>query len=112
LEEGINLYAYVHNDPVNRIDPLGLKDCCEEWRKRVKAANDQYKKECGTNPYADIPGTLSYPRCQLLLQQIGWYNQDLAECERKGCKPPKPSPPPPKPPTPPKPKCPQPTPNA
>jgi hypothetical protein len=25
---GINLYAFVHNSPLNRVDPLGLKECC------------------------------------------------------------------------------------
>jgi len=31
VSEGANLYAYVGNDPVNRIDALGL--CCEKEKK-------------------------------------------------------------------------------
>jgi RHS repeat-associated protein len=29
---GINLYAFVANNPVNRIDPLGLS-ACDDWKK-------------------------------------------------------------------------------
>lgn len=28
---GVNVFAYVHNDPINRIDPLGLDDADKEW---------------------------------------------------------------------------------
>jgi RHS repeat-associated protein len=30
FHESANLYVYVHNDPVNRLDPLGLRDCCSD----------------------------------------------------------------------------------
>lgn len=46
-EEGPNLYAYVQNDPVNRLDPLGL--CCDkEYDELADAAKDaiQHKKDC------------------------------------------------------------------
>lgn len=33
LAGGINLYAYVDNDPVNFVDPTGLKSCNGTWRR-------------------------------------------------------------------------------
>jgi RHS repeat-associated protein len=38
VEEGPNLYAYVGNDPVNRVDPLGLSGCCDKERDELGAA--------------------------------------------------------------------------
>jgi RHS repeat-associated protein len=43
LEEGPNLFAYVHNNPVNHTDSLGLS-CCEAEEKAFKSAVDLYDK--------------------------------------------------------------------
>ena len=32
MEEGPNLYAYVQNNPINRIDSIGLYCCEDEWK--------------------------------------------------------------------------------
>lgn len=40
IEAGINLFAYVNNNPVNRVDLLGLKTCCEPERLRMIGAQD------------------------------------------------------------------------
>jgi RHS repeat-associated protein len=45
VEEGHNLYAYVHNDPVNFMDPLGL--CCENERDAFWVADAQEVVICG-----------------------------------------------------------------
>jgi RHS repeat-associated protein len=42
LEEGHNLYCYVHNDPVNLLDPLGL--CCENELQQLMNAIDDAEK--------------------------------------------------------------------
>jgi len=50
LSEGPNLYTYVGDDPVNRLDPLGLECCGEEYYDQYRALNamsDPYaKKAC------------------------------------------------------------------
>jgi RHS repeat-associated protein len=51
---GLNLYAFVHNDPVGRIDPLGLSD------ERLKLP-DEYKRAVGSlsaNAISGKPVTL------------------------------------------------------
>jgi RHS repeat-associated protein len=48
MEEGANLYAYVANDPVNRVDPLGLCDCAAERQDYADKVRDA-GKACNDN---------------------------------------------------------------
>jgi RHS repeat-associated protein len=50
VEEGPNLFSYVHSDPVNRIDPSGLKDtsCCVSLELAYLTAQNDAFTTCQT----------------------------------------------------------------
>jgi uncharacterized protein RhaS with RHS repeats len=56
LDDDVNLYAYVGNDPLNRTDPLGTYSCgaslssgqCESLGRAQEAAKTQVTKTLGT----------------------------------------------------------------
>jgi RHS repeat-associated protein len=50
IEQGANLYAYVRNNPVNVIDPMGL--CCEKERERLDDAESIWYDRCSEARYS------------------------------------------------------------
>src|SRR5206468_1078196 len=73
IEEGHNLFAYVQNDPVDFIDPLGLL-CCEAELKAVLEAGVGCNKlilSKWTSPYQCL--------------KFWWASSQLAKCQAKPC---------------------------
>jgi len=58
-EGGLNVYDYVLNNPVNRIDPLGLEDQCTDCKGNPKKGPGIGQKCCGKVP--PMPNTASNP---------------------------------------------------
>ena len=88
VEEGANLYAYVRNDPVNLIDPLGL--CCEELKEDVLFLKHLTLAACkniiGVGP-AGFNQTVYGPFCVVVGARYLDALNRLDDCEKTPCPP-------------------------
>jgi RHS repeat-associated protein len=78
LEEAVNLYVYVRNNPIGQTDSLGL--CCEPEKAAVLNLSIDYSK-C-----VDKKGVA---KCEVSLRSLQVAVDQLNECTAKGCKKPK-----------------------
>ena len=120
MEEGPNLYAYVGNNPLNLVDPLGLSSCCIDERDNVRGMQTRHAERCRaarktataecdlakkTNPeFAwELCGLADAKRNAACEKSDAFVLAEwqLAQCMKKPCGPqkcpsPPPAPPPPK----------------
>src|SRR5207249_3313521 len=58
---GINFYAYVHNSPSNRTDPLGFCDKEFDWDKAKFCLVQSFQDHFGLTGAAGLSGALAIP---------------------------------------------------
>jgi RHS repeat-associated protein len=70
---GLNLYAYVRNDPVNFSDPFGLQAATEEWTETIAVSGLTGDLTSGADITATITGIKDGPPpcCSILPAQLG-----------------------------------------
>ncbi|MGV1099323.1 RHS repeat-associated core domain-containing protein [Thiovibrio sp. JS02] len=83
FEGGVNAYAYVKGNPVNAVDPRGLKDTVTEyWEKtcgKLPSARDRC--ECRCQIATDFNGCLE--RCTDCFSSSKLSSKDLCMCQCK-----------------------------
>jgi RHS repeat-associated protein len=79
LEEAVNLYVYVRNNPISNTDPLGL--CCEKEKEAVADATLAYVKCIDSKKTKKAEEECGVARISMLVA-VDKYN----ECVAKGCK--------------------------
>jgi RHS repeat-associated protein len=74
LAGGLNTYAYVSNNPLAIIDPLGLESCTGEWRRYKWVRGTPFTPGFGTpNPGKPTPQVRTFPA---LTCNCHWLCQD------------------------------------